>query len=216
MKQIRLSKRGALALLLAAALALVVGAGLNNLNRALGAMAAARARQLVTDALNSAVESAKDAAPSGADFLRVTRDDAGRVQMVTADHLQMDGLAAAAIGQARTRLADLEERGVQLPLGAALGTGVFSGAGPRVRFPIEPVGTVEMNFATEFEGAGINQTRYRIALEAAATVQIVIPTGVAPITVRTRIPVAESILVGEVPESYIQVPEIADALNFAP
>ena len=58
MKQIRLSKRGALALLLAAALALAVGAGLNNLNRALGAMAAARARQLVTDALNSAVESA--------------------------------------------------------------------------------------------------------------------------------------------------------------
>ena len=79
-----------------------------------------------------------------------------------------------------------------------------------------PVGTVSVNFVTEFESAGINQTRHRISLEATASVQIVIPTGAAPVRVSASLPVAESILVGEVPQSYIQVSEMGDAMNFLP
>lgn len=197
-------------------LALAAAQGLNNLNRALISMAEAQARQLVADELYSALKYVTDTSLSYTDFVDVRFDGAGRVNMVSANAMRMDALAAEAVASAQARLEALREKGVRLPLGAALGSSVFSGAGPQVRFPIVPVGTVTTNFVTEFQGAGINQTRHTISLEAVASVQIVIPTGTAPITVHAKIPVAESILVGEVPESYIQVPGVGDSLNFAP
>ena len=204
--------------LLAAAGALALGAyrGAASLSAALTSMAEARARQLAADALNGALQYMLDRTLTYADFVDVRADGQGRVELLAANTMLMDALAAEAVAQAQARIAALGEKGVELPLGAALGSGVFSGAGPRVRFAVVPVGTVTADFVTEFQTAGINQTRHTIFLEAEARVQIVIPTGSAPISVRARLPIAESILVGEVPESYIQVPQTEDALNFAP
>ena len=118
---------------------------------------------------------------------------------------------AAILDAARGLLAD---EGIVLPLGSALGSGIFSGKGPRVRFEILPVGTVKTTFVTEFESAGINQTRHKISLEATASVRIVLPSGARTVSVQASALMAESILIGEVPQSYIQVPETGDALNF--
>ena len=54
------------------------------------------------------------------------------------------------------------------------------------------------------EEAGINQTRHTIFLKAATTLQIVAPTGNRSVEVEHQIAIAESIIVGEVPESYFQ------------
>ena len=126
-------------------------------------------------------------------------------------HPQVEQLAAIAAQENIDLLAD---EGIVLPLGSALGSGIFSGKGPRVRFEILPVGTVKTTFVTEFESAGINQTRHKISLEATASVRIVLPSGARTVSVQASALMAESILIGEVPQSYIQVPETGDALNF--
>ena len=76
------------------------------------------------------------------------------------------------------------------------------------------MGTVKTAFVTEFESAGINQTRHKISLEATASVRIVLPSGARTVSVRASALMAESILIGDVPQSYIQVPEVEDGLNF--
>ena len=76
------------------------------------------------------------------------------------------------------------------------------------------MGTVKTNFVTEFESAGINQTRHKISLEATASVRIVLPSGARTVSVQASALMAESILIGDVPQSYIQVPEVEDGLNF--
>lgn len=83
-----------------------------------------------------------------------------------------------------------------------------------MRFEILPVGTVKTSFVTEFESAGINQTRHKISLEATASVRIVLPSGASTVTAHASALMAESILVGDVPQSYIQVDDTGDALNF--
>lgn len=75
---------------------------------------------------------------------------------------------------------------------------MLSGKGPRVHFEILPVGTVKTGFVTEFESAGINQTRHKISLEATASVRIVVPSGARTVSVTTTALMAESILVGDV------------------
>ena len=201
---------------LLAAAAIALGQGMTNMNRTLTAMATARARQLATDELNSALEHVMDASLTYADFVSVTQDAAGRVNMISANTMLMNALATEAAALAQTRLDEMGDHGVQIPAGAAFGAGIFSGTGPVLRFSIIPVGTVTTGFVTEFEDACINQTRHKISLEAVATVRIVIPSGTEPISVSAKVPVAESILIGEVPESFIQVPEVDDGLNFMP
>ena len=79
--------------------------------------------------------------------------------------------------------------------------------GPQLKVSIEPIGTVSVNFKTSFQSAGINQTRHRIYLEAKTQVKVVIPLTTSTKEVKTEIPICETIIVGDVPQSYVNVPE---------
>ena len=80
---------------------------------------------------------------------------------------------------------------------------------------IQLYGNVSANLRSSFEGAGINQTRHKIYLSLRTTVRLVIPSGARQVSLGSQVLIAESIIVGEVPQSYVQVPEMSDALNFA-
>uniref|UniRef100_UPI001A92EF92 sporulation protein YunB n=1 Tax=Clostridioides difficile TaxID=1496 RepID=UPI001A92EF92 len=66
---------------------------------------------------------------------------------------------------------------------------------------------VSVNFKTEFESSGINQTRHRIYLEAQTQVKVVIPLITSTKQIKAQIPICETIIVGDVPESYVNIPE---------
>ena len=80
---------------------------------------------------------------------------------------------------------------------------------------IVPVSAVNASFSTEFESAGINQTRHKIFLSLLVSVRLVIPSGARQVSIAGQALIAEAIIVGQVPQSYVQVPEYDDALNFA-
>ena len=111
------------------------------------------------------------------DFVDVHYDAEGEASMLSANTILMNRIAADAATAAQENIDTLADEGITLPLGSALGSGVFSGKGPRLRFEILPVGTVKTAFVTEFESAGINQTRHKISLEATASVRIVLALG---------------------------------------
>ncbi len=198
--------------------ALIAGAvmGYVNLNRALISLAEARATQRATAEISLALEEVMDHSFTYEDFIHITSDDTGAVRMLNANAVLMNQIASEASEAAQRRINSLEEEGIELPLGAALGASAFAGAGPKIHFRILPVGTVLTSFVTEFESAGINQTRHKIILEATATVRIVVPGGTRTASVCVTALMAESILVGDVPDSYIRVDETGDALNFLP
>ncbi|MDD4797901.1 MAG: sporulation protein YunB, partial [Eubacteriales bacterium] len=92
-----------------------------------------------------------------------------------------------------------------IPIGSVLGSQLLSGRGPLIYVRIIPVGSVITIFNTEFENAGINQTRYRIIMNADTSVRIVMPGGGQKVEISAEIPVAEAIIVGDVPGSFVQV-----------
>jgi len=89
-----------------------------------------------------------------------------------------------------------------VPLGSLLSNQIFANFGPRLPVGILPVGTVEVNFRTQFDKAGINQTRHRIFLVVDGKIQIVAPLSSKIINVSTEVPIAENIIIGDVPNSY--------------
>lgn len=99
---------------------------------------------------------------------------------------------------------------------AALGLTLLAGSGPRIPISIVPVGSVQTDFETEFEACGINQTRHKVYLQLSASIRIVIPTGAKTTNVTANMLVAESIIVGKVPESFVGYRLSEEELNMAP
>lgn len=190
--------------------------GLNNLNTILISMAEARARQLAVETINQAVSEVMDQEFTYSDLISVVTDEEGRVTMLQANTKLMNNLASQVALAAQRNLGQLADQGVKLPLGATLGIGLFSASGPDLHVQIVPVGSVTTQFVTTFESAGINQVRHEILLETNTTMRIIVPTGAETISVSAFVPVAESIIVGQVPSSYISVPAEDNIINLLP
>ena len=203
-------------LLILAALAVALLFMQRNLNRVVLAMASANARALTVNVLNQAVQEILDTGVKYDDMMIVQKDQAGRVVLLQANTTLMNDMASAAALRAQASLSSLENQFVSIPLGSALGMTIWAGSGPRIRVQILPVGAVSAQFSTEFQAAGINQTRHKILLTLEATVRLVIPTGAQEVSVSAQMTVAESIIVGQVPDSFVDVNNDSDMLNLIP
>ena len=189
--------------------------GFSNMSPILVSMAEARARQLAVEAMNEAIAEVMGSSTTYSDLMNVSVDQNGRVTMLEANAITMNDIASRAALAAQKKLDEVADQGVSIPLGSALGIGLFSGSGPEIRVSVVPVGSVTTRFVTSFETAGINQTRHEISLEASVLMRIVIPAGANSVSVSTYVPIAESIIVGDVPQSYVHVPE-DELLNLVP
>ena len=187
-----------------------------NLSQTLLDMAFAEAYSMAVETLNRAV---KDVTADGVDYdelIEMRLDAHGRVAMLRANTMRMNELAARTALMAEKELNSFENQFVEIPLGAALGIRFLSGFGPRITVQILPVGAVHTSFDTELATAGINQTRHQIFLKLRATVSLIIPTGSQLVEVESTMPIAESIIVGEVPQSFVDVSDQNDMLDLIP
>ena len=211
-------KRGWLRWLLIAALLLaaaVIGME-QNLSQTLLDMAFARAYSMAVETINRAVKQVMEQGVTYEELIDAQMDAEGRVSMLRANTMRMNELASQTALLAERELGSAENQFVEIPLGAALGVSFLSGFGPRLEVRILPVGAVHTSFDTEFETAGINQTRHKIFLNLRATVSLIVPTGSQLVEVTSTVPIAESIIVGEVPDSFVDVNNEEDMLNLIP
>ena len=148
--------------------------------------------------------------------MQVSYDATGRVSMLKANTMRMNELGSRIVLKAQRNLEQVAAQSIRIPLGAATRMALLEGLGPGITVRMLPVGSVTTDFKAEFTSAGINQTRHRIYLEAVARVDLVLPNGAQSIAIRAQIPVAESIIIGEVPESYVDVADNDDMLNLIP
>ena len=199
------------AAVLAAALAADRGMG-----RLVVDMAKARVRALMVAAINTAVQDVLQASADYSDLVIPVQDDRGVLVLIKADTVRMNRLATDATLATQERLNGIGDQGISIPLGSALGSKVLSGFGPNIRVRIVPVGSVTAEFTSEFESTGINQTRHKIYLNVRAQVSIVIPRHAGTVEVDVPVLISESIIIGEVPQYYLNAESEDNALNLMP
>ncbi len=212
----RLGRKTRALLIILLLISLVAVWGMNNLTPIMVAMAEARARQLAVEAVNDGVSEVMDQSVGYSDLVKVTTDQNGQISMLQSNTLLMNELASKAALATQRKLQALETGGIGVPLGSALGIALFSGTGPAVPVSVVLVGSVTTRFVTAFESAGINQTRHEISMEASMLIRVIVPTGANSVTVSAYVPVAESIIVGQVPDTYVNVPDVDSSLNLIP
>jgi len=103
-------------------------------------------------------------------------------------------------------LKNLKTEKVKISVGAILGSNIMTQTGPSIGLKIRPVGNATVNFFTEFESGGINQTKYKVYMQVVGKAKPVIPFVSETYEVVTTVPVAETVIVGNVPQTYLSLP----------
>lgn len=163
----------------------------------------AQVRSMSVEAVDAAVKAVLGEELLYSDLVHVVQDASGEVAMIQANTVRMNMLASRMAVHIQDTLTDMGVRGISVPIGTVTGVRLLAGRGPHIHLRIQPVGSVETEFVTSFEEAGINQTRHTVYLRAAVTLRIVAPTGSSSVQVDHQIAIAESVIVGRVPESYL-------------
>ncbi|MBP3542404.1 MAG: sporulation protein YunB [Clostridia bacterium] len=201
-----------------AALILLIAAILcsKNLSRMMGDMAYAQAYSMALEAINESVIQVISEGVAYDQLIHITMDNDGHVSTLRSDSIVMSRLATRTALIAEEKLNSLENQSISLPLGSALGVKFLAGVGPRVQVQIVPIGAVSATFSSSLSTAGINQTLHQVFLTLRATVRLIMPTGSQKVEVVGSLPVAENIIVGLVPDSFVDVGDELEMLELAP
>ena len=94
---------------------------------------------------------------------------------------------------------------VSIPIGTIIGHEYTLGRGPRITFDLQYSYTVNTELSSTFYEAGINNTLHSIELNVTNQIYIIIPWGHSSAKVSTKYIVAETVIVGKVPDAYTGV-----------
>ncbi len=165
------------------------------------------ARDAVTLAVNGCVERMMRENSFGYDyFVTLEKDADGSITAITANTAHINALSSR-IMQEIANAADSESLNISIPLGSLLGSNLLMGRGPRIPVRIKMLTSSFVRFDNDLISTGINQSRHVITLIANVDVDIMIPLETVSTTVETDILIAETVIVGRVPNTYVNYTE---------
>jgi len=168
-------------------------------------MAINEANEIITAAVNDAIYARLlDGSLSYAELIRLEKDAAGNITALTTDIARINTLQASITNEVITRVGELGDTSMRIPLGNIIGGNLLSGRGPGIGFRVVTLGNPAATFSNEFITAGINQTKHQIMLEIAIHVHILVPGQATQETITMQILVAETVIVGDVPGTFGQ------------
>ncbi len=130
------------------------------------------------------------------------KDNNGDITALHSNMAEFNRLQAGITQEVLTRLGEVAERDLVIPLGTLTGSALLAGRGPSFTVRMQSVGSCSARFENRFSQAGINQTTHRIILCVEVNMSILLPGFQTSTQVNASFSVAETVIVGDVPESY--------------
>ncbi|ADL08143.1 sporulation protein YunB [Thermosediminibacter oceani] len=167
------------------------------------AIAEARTRILATEAINRAVKEKIAKNVQYKDLITIHKDVSGQITLIQINTIEINRIETETTLEVVKALKEITMDGIQIPLGSVTGSKIFANLGPPINVSLYPVGTAHVHTSEAFEEAGINQTRHKIILDITAQVRVVRPFLSSSVEVKTNVPIAETIIVGNVPQTIL-------------
>lgn len=180
------------------------------LSPALQITALQRAHSLTLAAMSEAIRDQIALTPGVGDYqqlMYIERDKEGRITLMVMDTQLLNRLVSNVVLDAESRLEDLSKQHITLPLLSLTGSRLFAGFGPDVPFSFRVSSAPTLTLQDEFTDAGVNQTRHRIYIELSADLKIVAPFSQAEERVTATVLLAEGIILGYTPDTYVTLGE---------
>lgn len=133
------------------------------------------------------------------------KDVDGNITALKTNIAQINRLKAQTLSLVDRMLLDLDVSEIGLPVGNLIMPELFSGTGPKVPVRIVSISMSDAEFRNVFTEAGINQTAHQIMLDVLLEVTILTPVGTQTVESQSSVVVAETVIVGNVPDSYVRL-----------
>lgn len=184
--------------LLAAALSL-----LWHLKPVMTSMAMARVSNMVNRIVSAAVNEAVESGEIDyGNFVIFDKDDTGHITALRSNVAEVNRMQGRIADEILLRLSEVSTSELEIPLGTLTGSALLAGRGPSLYVRMQAVGSANAVFRNQFTAAGINQTRHQIFLDVDVYMSILLPGMKTFTKVSNEIAVAETVVVGGVPDTY--------------
>ena len=136
------------------------------------------------------------------DMVDIVKNKDGTIAAITLNSTYINAYKTEISDGCSDRLGNFTETTVPIPLGSLIGGSFFNGKGFCINVDATIYGFAVTDVVSEFESAGINQTRHIIYLNVQASAHAYMGLCQLNETVDETIILVETIIVGQVPQSY--------------
>ena len=146
-------------------------------------------------------------------IINLSFDESGEIRSITSDMNTINRLKSRSALLINDAVAALPKLDIGISMGTISGVGFLYGRGPILPVRVLPRSVANTALISEFSSAGINQTLHRIIMEVEVEIAVIIPGFTQTMTVKTNYIVAETVIIGEVPNMYVQVSGTGELFN---
>lgn len=156
--------------------------------------------------INNAIESViADGKVDYNQLIFLDKDGAGNVTALKTNMAAVNQLKFEILDTVSDNILELSSEKITIPAGSVFLPELFSGWGPDIPIRLVALRASNAQFESQFSAAGINQTRHQILVSVSVDITIMTPAGTCEVPVVSNAVVAETIIVGAVPETFVAV-----------
>lgn len=169
-------------------------------------------QQTAYTSINSAVKDVMSHNDS-ADLVTIQYDKEGKIRYVGANTAKIGVITNEITLLTQEKVNSQSINGIKIPIGSLSGMTILTGLGPDFNVKVFSVGAVRSYVRSVFSTAGINQTSHKVFLGVTTSIALAIPGVNSSVTADSEVLISETIIVGDVPQTFLSATDIGDMLN---
>lgn len=174
-------------------------------NGAICALAQTQVTNTTSDLINDAIDrQIEDGSIQYDRMVYFEKDLDGRITALKTNMSEVNRLKTNILNLINDEILALSTDDLGVPLGNLFLPEFLSGRGPEIPVQILSIRNSDASFSSNFTQAGINQTLQQINMQVSVDVTILVLGKTNSFTVSSQVIVAETIIVGDVPNTYFQ------------
>jgi sporulation protein YunB len=174
-------------------------------NEPIRSLAQTQIMNATSDLINDAIDQQIEAGDIHYDrIVYFEKDLNGRITALKTNMSEVNHLKTSTLNIINDEILALDTSDIGIPLGNLFLPELLSGRGPMIPVQIISIRNSDAYFSSKFTQAGINQTLHQLTMSVGVDVAVLILGEAASFTVVSEVVVAETIIVGDVPDTFFQ------------
>jgi len=168
-------------------------------------LAQTQVKNTTSDLTNDAI--AKQIADGVVQYDRIVyfeKDLDGRITALKTNIGEVNRLKTDILNIINDEILALDNSDIGIPIGSLFLPELLSGRGPVIPVHILSIRNSDANFHSNFTQAGINQTLHQVTMQVSIDVAVLVLGQTTSFTMESEVVVAETVIVGDVPNTFLQ------------
>ena len=168
-------------------------------------LAETQLKNTTSDLINDAIDAQIDSGNIQYDrIVYFEKDLNGKITALKTNMSEVNRLKTSILNIINDEILAMDTTDLGIPVGSLILPEIISGRGPQIPIQIMSISNSDAGFESYFTEAGINQTLQKLTMEISVDVSILVLGRTESFTVTSQVVVAETIIVGQVPDTFFQ------------